>query len=67
MKAYVAETIGTFALCFIGAGLICINVGPVGFVLAHGCVLAVMISAMGHISGGHFNPAVTFGAWGGGR
>lgn len=67
MKAYVAETIGTFALCFIGAGSICINAGLVGIALAHGCVLAVMISAMGHISGGHFNPAVTFGAWVGGK
>lgn len=39
------------------------NAGLIGIALAHGCVLAVMISAMGHISGGHFNPAVTFGAF----
>jgi len=71
LKPCVAEAIGTFALCFIGAGSICIaqlmegkvtNAGLVGIALAHGCVLAVMISAMGHISGGHFNPAVTVGA-----
>ena len=62
LKPCVAEAIGTFALCFIGAGSICINAGLVGIALAHGCVLAVMISAMGHISGGHFNPAVTLGA-----
>ena len=71
LKPCVAEAIGTFALCFIGAGAICIaqlmegrvtNAGLIGIALAHGCVLAVMISAMGHISGGHFNPAVTFGA-----
>lgn len=62
LKPCVAEAIGTFALCFIGAGSICINAGLVGIALAHGCVLAVMISALGHISGGHFNPAVTLGA-----
>ena len=62
LKPCVAEAIGTFALCFIGAGSICANAGLVGIALAHGCVLAVMISAMGHISGGHFNPAVTLGA-----
>ena len=63
----VAELIGTFALCFIGAGSICVNqwstgsLGFVGIALAHGTVLAVMISSLGHISGGHFNPAVTLG------
>ncbi len=67
LKPCVAEAIGTFALCFIGAGSICINAGLVGIALAHGCVLAVMISAMGHISGGHFNPAVTLGALVGGK
>ena len=76
LKPYVAEAIGTFALCFIGAGSICVaqlmegkvtNGGLVGIALAHGCVLAVMISAMGHISGGHFNPAVTLGALVGGK
>ena len=62
-----AEFLGTFALCFIGAGAICMNqwsggaVGLVGIALAHGAVLAAMISSLGHISGGHFNPAVTLG------
>ena len=66
-KPAVAEFLGTFALCFIGAGAICTNqwtngaVGLLGIAIAHGTVLAVMISAMGHISGGHFNPAVTLG------
>ena len=66
-RALVAEFIGTFALCFIGAGVICTNdltmgaVGLVGIALAHGAVLGVMISALGHHSGGHFNPAVTIG------
>ena len=66
-KPVVAEFLGTFALCFIGAGAICTNewthgaVGLLGIAVAHGAVLAVMISALGHISGGHFNPAVTLG------
>ena len=66
-RSAVAEFLGTFALCFIGAGAICTNqwtngaVGLLGIAMAHGMVLAVMISALGHISGGHFNPAVTMG------
>src|SRR4029079_367334 len=35
--------------------------GVLGVALAHGLAIAVMASAVGHISGGHFNPAVTFG------
>jgi len=58
-----AEFIGTFALVFVGAGSIIAtgggNLTAIG--LAHGLVIAVMASAVGHISGGHFNPAVTFG------
>lgn len=63
-----AESIGTFALIFIGAGSICINQftggqpGLLGIALAHGLTIAVMVSATGHVSGGHLNPAVTFGA-----
>src|SRR5437763_247429 len=34
-----------------------------GVALAHGLAIAVMVSAVGHISGGHFNPAITFGFW----
>ncbi len=66
-KSVIAEFLGTFALCFIGAGVICTNqwsggaVGLLGVAIAHGTVLAVMVSALGHISGGHFNPAVTVG------
>ena len=55
----VAEFVGTFALVFVGAGAIAVGNDLVGVALAHGLVIAVMASAVGHISGGHFNPAVT--------
>jgi aquaporin TIP len=61
-----AEFVGTFALIFIGAGSIATAAGIrdpslIGIALAHGLAIAVMVSAVGHISGGHFNPAVTLG------
>jgi aquaporin TIP len=57
-----AEFVGAFALTFVGAGAIMTpGTGLVGVALAHGLAIAVMASAVGHISGGHFNPAVTFG------
>jgi aquaporin TIP len=63
----IAEFIGTFALVFIGAGAVVVagpaGSGLVGVALAHGVVLAVMVSVLAHISGGHFNPAVTLGVW----
>lgn len=64
-KAAVAEMIGTFALVFMGAGSILADaltggkVGITGIALAHGLAIAAMVSATGHISGGHLNPAVT--------
>jgi len=72
-RAPLAEFLGTFALTFIG-GLAIISdaatggkIGLVGVALAHGLVLAIMISALGGISGGHFNPAVTLALWTAGK
>ena len=62
MRRAVAEFVGTFALVFVGVGSILFSGGQLlPIALAHGLVIAVMASAVGHISGGHFNPAVTFG------
>lgn len=62
----IAEFIGTFALIFVGAGSIISSQGMddplLVIALAHGLTIAVMVSATAHISGAHFNPAVTFGA-----
>ena len=71
-KQCLAELIGTFTLIFIGVGAIYNNiptagVGLVGVALAHGLAIAVMVSATGGISGGHLNPAVSFGIFVGGR
>jgi aquaporin Z len=60
-RRLVAEFVGTFALVFIGVGSIAVGAGLVGVAFAHGLVIAVMASAVGHISGAHFNPAITFG------
>ena len=65
MRALLAEAIGTFALVFAGAGAIMVDaetqaLGRVGVALTFGLVIMAMIYAVGHISGAHFNPAVTF-------
>jgi aquaporin Z len=63
MTKYVAELIGTFFLVLtIGCTVIGHGAGPLA-PLAIGSALMVMIFAGGHISGGHFNPAVTLGVW----
>ena len=68
-KALIAEFIGTFTLIFIGVGAIAADhmtggkLGLTGIALAHGLAIGTMASAVGAISGGHFNPAVTIGLW----
>jgi aquaporin Z len=63
MKKYLVEFIGTFFLVFtVGATVIPPGVGLFA-PFAIGAALMVMIFAGGHISGGHFNPAVTFAVW----
>lgn len=56
-----AEFVGTFTLVFAGVSAIVVGGDLTTVALAHGLAIAVMVSAVGHISGGHFNPAVTFG------
>jgi MIP family channel proteins len=65
VRALAAELIGTFALVFAGAGAIMVDdkthqLGHVGVAIVFGLVIMVMIYAVGHVSGAHFNPAVSF-------
>lgn len=64
IRRSVAELVGTFALITAGCGAIIVNaqtgvVTHVGIALTFGLIITVMIAATGHLSGAHFNPAIT--------
>jgi aquaporin TIP len=66
LRRGVAEMVGAFTLTFIGAGAAVAanqvhDSSLIGVAVANGLAIGVMVSAMGHISGAHFNPAITFG------
>ena len=65
---FFAELFGTFVLVFGGCGTALFgNVGFIGVAIAFGLTVVAMAYGIGHISGAHLNPAVSFGVWANGR
>jgi aquaporin TIP len=62
LRVAVAEFVGTFTLIFLGGGAgIISGQDIVAVALANGLAIGIMVTNLGHISGGHFNPAITLG------
>jgi MIP family channel proteins len=71
-REVVAEALGTFILVFVGTGAIIVNqisqgaITHLGISIVFGSIVTALIYTLGHISGAHFNPAVTLSFWQGG-